>query len=182
MDDRQLRSVTGRLTVFALLLLLTTTVPGCGRRAPTVETPTFVGSSEIEVLRPQSEPSIRVESEQRPPPEGAPATLQQDSPVYPESAIEARVTCAARLLYHIETDGTASVARIDWDVAPPEPHAPAFEATIHDAVATWRFQPAFQQVFRELPDGSYRFEKKPIPKAVTAVIRFRVVDGVPIVD
>jgi hypothetical protein len=127
-------------------------------------------------------PKAADDAQGSPPAEGAPETLSQGLPVYPDSAIADGVACTARFLYHIETDGSATVVRLEWDLAPPPHHVETFESAIRDAVATWRFVPAFQLVYKETSDGKKGFEKPLIPKAGRALIRFRVEDGRGIVE
>lgn len=158
---------------------------GCAHRHLEVdqEPPQGLGTTEIEILPPpEPETAPPRDVRKRPPPEAAPQTISQALPTYPARALEDRVACAAQLLYHIQTDGSATLVRLNWDPAPPPGHEEAFESAIRDAVATWEFVPAYQLRFKELPDGSPSFEKRLIPKARRAVIRFRVEAGQPIVE
>jgi hypothetical protein len=58
----------------------------------------------------------------------------------------------------------------------------AFERAIRDAVEGWRFEAAQRLLLRTLPDGSGGFERRPIPVARHAIVRFRVEGGRPIVE
>ncbi len=119
---------------------------------------------------------------ERPPAQTAPKTLTQPLPAYPESALADEVSCSARILYHIETDGLATLVRLGWDVPPPDAHAAAFESSIHDAVAAWRFDPATRLNPGRRPDGVVTYSRQVIPKAVNVLIRFRVEGGRAVVE
>ena len=93
-----------------------------------------------------------------------------------------QVACSARVLYHIETSGSATLVRLEWDAPPPEQHREAFELAIQEAMAEWEFQPAMRVRGKKLPDGSTVPETRLVPKASYAVIRFRVVEGRGVVE
>ena len=160
-------------------------LPSCStRRPPVVDmSQPGTGTAELEILpavEPQS--SYQTDAQKRPPPETAPQTLSQSLPTYPPSALEHGVACSARLLYHIQTDGSATLVRLAWDSSPPQEHLEAFESAIRAAVATWEFKPAMQLRLKTLADGSARFDKRVIPKAGHAIIRFRVDEGKAVID
>jgi len=157
---------------------------GCAHRAETIESPSgiHVGRTDLEVLPPEPPPPALRDQSKRPPPEAAPETLSQALPAYPVSALEDGVSCTARLLYHIQTDGSAELVSLEWELAPPGEHREAFEPAILAAVGTWEFAPAYQLRLRIQPDESAHFEKRPIPKAAHALVRFQVEDGQPVVQ
>lgn len=111
-----------------------------------------------------------------------PEVLKRDLPVYPQSALAEEVSCAARLLYHIQKDGRVTLVRLEWDDPPPVEHQQRFEESIQAAMAEWRFVPAVKIVSTELADGSLDLTRQPIPKAERAIVRFRVQDGRGVVE
>ena len=163
---------------FAAVALLFIVPIACAHRG-NVELRT--GAAEIELLPP---PTRTAPEGQRPPhrPEVGPIEIRQDLPVYPPSALEDGIACTARLLYHIETGGNASLVRLQWDDPPPPEHTNAFAASIESAMATWEFEPARRWILRTQPDGTEKREMQVIPKSGRALIRFRVDNGRPVVD
>lgn len=103
-------------------------------------------------------------------------------PSYPEAALPSEVACSAKLLYHIQTDGSAWLVRLEWAVPPPQDHRDSFEEALSEAVAEWRFTPARELAPKKMPDGSIEPEPRPIPTAVNAIIRFRMEEGKPVVE
>ncbi len=167
--------------IVAIALALT----GCaGRRtSPDDASQPRFGTADLEILPPPPsqpppegyEPKVR-------PPESAPVVRRQGLPRYPESALQSEVTCTARLLYHIQTDGSATLVLLEWDVPPPDEHLKAFEKAIKEAVGGWEFTPARRYVSTKMPDTSIRLVPKTIPKAGRALIRFRVEKGRAVVE
>ena len=158
---------------------------GCAHRRISVEQVQTqgVGTAELELLPPPEpeQPSLG-NVQKKPTPEASPETVSQALPRYPTSALEDRVACTARLLYHIQTDGSVTIVRLVWDPAPPQDHVEAFESAIRDAAATWEYMPAYRLRHKERDDGTAGFEKQLIPKARRAVIRFRVEGGQAVVE
>jgi hypothetical protein len=141
-----------------------------------------VGATELELLPAIEHPVSEGYEPARSRISTPPVTLRQELPSYPEAAIADEIRCEARLLYHIETDGTARLVRLEWDLPPPDERRDAFESAIRNAVAGWEFVPSQRWTPVETEDGSTRRRPKPIPKAGRALVRFRVVDGTPIVE
>ena len=164
-----------RLAAVALLLI----VPiACAHRG---NAELRTGAAEIELLP----PPVRIAPQGHEPPfrpELGPIELRQDLPAYPLSALGDAVACTARLLYHIETDGSASLVRLEWDEPPPPEHTDAFVSAIDAAMARWEFEPGRRWIKRTQPDGTSKREMQLIPKSGRALIRFRVDDGKPVVD
>jgi len=164
------------------LVLAAATLLGCAARSPADLDARKVGRAELEPL-PPPDPGRPVEASALAlAPEGAAKTLIQALPAYPDAALSDAVDCRAELLYHIETDGSATLVRLEWNPPPPAGHVAGFEASIRDAVATWRFEPAYQLRLKERADGGMTYEKRLIPKARRVAVRFRVEDGKAVVE
>jgi hypothetical protein len=165
------------------VVLAATILVGCSaRRVPLEVDLQGVGRTDLELL-PSPEPERTADVNPASlPPEAAPETVSQALPTYPSLAINDGVACTAELLYHIETDGSATLVRLTWDLPPPADHVDAFESAINDAVAAWEFVPGFQLRFKERADGTMSYEKHLIPKARRAAIRFRVEGGKGVVE
>ncbi|ANM30377.1 hypothetical protein ABI59_13555 [Acidobacteria bacterium Mor1] len=167
------------------LLFVLVTLPACSqhRHAATHQelSDPGVGTTDMEYVEteePQEKPKLggRYLSQ------AAPTKLRQELPEYPAAALADQVDCTAELLFHILTDGTAKVVRLEWNPAPPEQHKEAFEQAIHTAVADWEFVPGFRWIRRTDDDGQVRVEKQDIPKGRTVRIRFRVEGGKAVVE
>ncbi len=132
----------------------------------------------VETQKPQEKPKLggRYLSQ------AAPTKVRQELPAYPTTALADQVDCTAELLFHILTDGTAKVVRLNWNPAPPEEHREAFDQAIRTAVAGWEFVPAFRWIRRTDDDGQVRVEKQDIPKGRNVRIRFRVEGGKAVVE
>jgi len=172
------RLAVGFLLAAALLL------EGC-RRKPVQATPPPPerGTSELEILPAEQVPrATDPERKKVLAPESAPGTVRQDLPGYPETALGDAVECTATVLYHIETDGSARLVRLEWELEPPAEHVAAFEDAIRTAVGSWLFEPAKRYRFKEVADGSFRYDEQVIPKAARAIVRFRVVAGRGVVE
>jgi len=165
------------------VVVAATILVGCAaRRVPSDVDAQGVGTAELELL-PSPEPERAADvAPTTLPPEAAPETVSQALPTYPNAAVNDGVACTAELLYHIETDDSATLVRLTWDLPPPSDHLDAFETAINDAVATWEFAPGYQLRLVERADGTMSYEKRPIPKARRAVIRFRVEGGKGVVE
>jgi hypothetical protein len=149
-----------RLTTIAVLLVALA-LSGCAGRRSTVEQNPGVGWSEIRIL-PSPEPDPAAAAVGTLPAESAPEVVDQAPPSYPASALDDLVDCTARILYHIQTDGSAELVRLQWEPPPPSVHLEVFEAAIHEAIAGWAFVPGQQLAPWERPDGAFGFEWKPI--------------------
>jgi len=170
MDGRwpDARSWLAALTVASVLA-------GCSHRR--------VGTVGLEDLPPpEIAPSRLASPSARPSAEVPAQTLLQALPRYPDAALGDEVHCTARLLYHIEVDGTASLVRLEWDPAPAAEYREAFEKAIREAVATWSYTAARRYRWKKNPDGSLEFEERAIPTARRAIIRFRVEKGRGVVE
>jgi hypothetical protein len=165
------------------VVVAATILVGCAaRRVPPDVDAQGVGTAELDLLpSPEPERPAGV-APTRLPPEAAPETVSQALPTYPNSALNEGVTCTAELLYHIETNGSATLVRLTWNLPPPSDHRDAFESAINDAVTTWEFTPGYQLILVERADGTMRYEKRLIPKARRAMIRFRVEGGKGVVE
>ncbi len=161
----------------------TTIIIACAERIQPTQEPARPreGSSSLEnVQPPASDPLPR---DRKPPPLVIPpAPFVQPLPVYPSQALEAEVACSARLLYHVERDGTARLVRLEWESAPPQEHLEVFEASIRNAIANWDFAPAQKIVPVKQPDGSIEPDGQPVPYAQHAIVGFRVVEGRGVVE
>lgn len=139
-----------------------------------------VGTSDLENVPP---PETEPEPEAKRRPFEIPAEIiSQELPVYPQEAVSMEVACVARILYHIETTGSATLIRLEWEAPPPDQHREAFETSIEEALSRWEFKPAMKIRGKKLPDGSTVADQRLIPKASYAIIRFRVEDGRGIVE
>jgi hypothetical protein len=161
------------------ILVIAACVACAGRQIPVENA--RIGTSDIEHLSPAA-PESRPEGEKRPPLIYPPEPLQQEAPEYPREALDSEVSCAARLLYHVESDGSASLVRLEWEKAPPEKFLATFDAAIRAAVAAWEFEPAQRVEPEKLPNGAIEPKMTPVPSAHRALIRFRVVDGRGVVE
>jgi hypothetical protein len=88
----------------------------------------------------------------------------------------------ARILYHIEVDGSATLVRLEWDPAPDNDYIKLFEGSIQTAMAGWEFAPAHRIMTTEHPDGSIDSKAVPIKSADRVIIRFQVIDGKGVVE
>ena len=107
---------------------------------------------------------------------------RQGKPDYPRQALPSEQACAARILYHVEEDGSATLVRLEWDQAPDTSYLKLFEGTIRDAIAGWEFSPAHRLTIYENQDGVMESKAIPIKYADRVIIRFRVVDGRGVVE
>lgn len=154
---------------------------GCAQRTQDLPKPRpSVGKTQIEPLAPTA--SDFRPGQKRVPLIIPPQILAQDLPRYPGSALEEGVACTARILYHVEVSGRATLIRLEWDVPPPPVHLGAFEKAITDAVAGWAFNAAFRIIPETRDDGSIEPRHQPIPQAQHALVRFRVEDGQAVVE
>ncbi len=167
----------------ACILLLTISLTGCASRKNLVTETTQrrIGTADLEHLPPPTPEPLR--KDQKPAPLVLPPhPVTQSLPQYPQGVVEAEVSCSARLLYHVERDGSATLVRLEWEAAPPDEHLKAFEAAIRTATATWEFVPARKVVPVAQPDGSIEPEMQPVAEARRAIIRFRVEGGKGVVE
>jgi len=111
-----------------------------------------------------------------------PTPITQNLPIYPESALEAAVACVARILYHVETSGQATLVRLEWKEPPPTEYLIMFEEAIRTAISQWAFHPAIRIVPERQDDDSIEAVQTPVPKALHALIRFRVENGKAVVE
>jgi len=158
--------------------LIASALLSCARSRTPETQPAPSGTSDLEILPPPP---------QEPAPEGSrpqrgrivipPVPKKLAPPRYPDAAVSDGIACVAQLLYHIETDGTAKLVRLEWEDPPPPEHLTEFEETIRAAVSEWAYIPAIRLVPTKMPDGSTVTERRPVPKARHAVVRFRVVNG-----
>jgi len=170
----------GRLFGTALILIVVGLTACAGAKAPPVQP---MGSSELEILPPPPyeplpegvRPTLR-------PPETPPKVQDRMPPSYPDSALSEEIACAAKLLYHIQKDGSVTLVRLEWDEPPPSRFEESFEEEIRTAMLAWRFIPAKKLVPTTLEDGSIDLVPHPIPKAERAIVRFRVQEGRGIVE
>jgi len=154
---------------------------GCAaQRASEQSASSSVGTSQIDHFQPPPSGSQRVGAP--PPMVMPPMPITQALPIYPESALEAAVACEARILYHVDTSGKATLVRLEWKEPPPTDQLTIFEEAIRTAVSEWTFHPAFRIVPKTQDDGSIEPVQTPLPKASHAFIRFRVEDGQAIVE
>ncbi len=154
---------------------------GCAQRTQDLAKPrSSVGKTQIEPLAPTA--SDFRPGQKRAPLIIPPQILAQHLPQYPGSALEDAVACTARILYHVEVSGTATLIRVGWDVAPPPVHLDAFEKSLADAVARWAFNAAYRIIPETRDDGSIETRHQPIPQAHHALVRFRVEDGQAVVE
>jgi len=154
---------------------------GCAQRMQEPASPgSFIGKTQIEPLAPTA--SDFRPGQKRAPLIIPPRILAQSLPQYPSGALEDGVACTARILYHVEVSGQATLVRVEWDVAPPSIHLGAFENSIADAVASWSFTAADRIIPEMQEDGSIESQIQPVPQAQHALIRFRVEDGKAVVE
>jgi len=152
---------------------------GCAARAPaTTEPVPRAGTSHIQDFQPP--PST--DPERRPPLILPPSALSRALPEYPASALDDAVSCVARILYHVETSGRATLVRLEWVEPPPAEHVAAFEDAVRTSVSRWRFESAVRVVPEKLADGSIEPRRTPVPTAQHAFISFRVEDGRAVVE
>lgn len=110
------------------------------------------------------------------------APLEQALPDYPASALGDEIACSVEILYHVQTDGSVRIVRLDWRLMPPREHLQAFEDALAAAVAGWRFEPAWRYRQVEDEEGKPRFVVQKIPSAQRVLIRFRVEHGQAVVE
>lgn len=152
------------------------------RKAPVIEVDQpRVGIADLETI-PPSAPEPLPKGQKPPPMVLPPEPLSQSPPQYPKSAIEEEISGRAKLLYHVERDGSATLVRLEWLSAVPENHLEAFESAIETAVAGWTFTPARRIVPVTQPDGSIEPEMQPVAQAFRVIVRFRVEDGAGVVE
>jgi hypothetical protein len=177
LEGREMRYLAWLLAVSSAI------VTGCAvHRTPVQADSPGVGRAELELLpspEPERTPDVAPTTLR---PEAAPETLRQSLPAYPPPAVDEEVACTARILYHMETDGTATLVELTWGPPPPTDHLPAFESAIEEAVASWRFNPAYQLIYEKRAGEVVGFEKRLIPKARSAAIHFRVEGGKGVVE
>lgn len=151
---------------------------GCAHRPPPGDSPDRSGATEIEDFQPESR-----EPDDRPPPLVIPPqALERPLPAYPETALADHVACTARVLFHVEPDGSVRLVRLEWDIPPPDEHVEAFESVIREVIPRWDYVPATRIEPRERPDGSIESKFRKIPKAQHSRIRFRVERGRGVVE
>ena len=158
---------------------------GCRNRLPqtTPHTPQTAGTSEMELLGPppRREPTPE-DLDINHPMDIKAVPRRQGKPAYPPAGLPTEQACIARVLYHVEPDGSATLVHLEWDVPPGDAFTKLFEASIRDAIAGWEFSPAHRIITTEFPDGSRDSEAIPIKYADRAVIRFRVLEGRGVVE
>lgn len=172
--------IAASVSFFALGVALV--ADGCAHRRSALEEPASrVGAVDVEAFAPPPVESAET-SPAEPIPMSPPRVLDRPLPKYPGSAVADGIECRARVLYHILPDGHGKLVSLEWEAPPPPEHVEAFETALRAAVAAWTFEPAVVLKRKALPDGSYRWEEQRIPVAEYARVRFRVVDGVPVVE
>jgi hypothetical protein len=155
---------------------------GCAAKKPAqVQTAQLVGISQIDHFQPPPEGSP-AKMGKRPPLVLPPEPLQQTLPEYPEAALGDAIACVARVLYHVETSGNATLVRLAWVEPPPAEHIADFEEAIGTGISKWRFIPALRVVPEKQTDGSIEPMETPVPTAQHAFVRFRVEDGKAVVE
>ena len=155
---------------------------GCAARKPAQAEPAPpVGTSQIDDFQPPPSDSRRA-GEERPPRVFPPRPLDRTLPTYPESALPNAVACVARILYHVETSGHATLVQLEWVEPPPAEYVTDFEEAIRTGVSEWRYWPAVRVVPERQADGSIEPVRTPVPRAQHALIRFRVEDGKAVVE
>ena len=176
----QTRPRVPRAVVAAIwLCVISAAHVGCAaRRHATAESVPRVGASSIEDFQPPPTPT----PDRRPPLILPPQVLRRELPRYPESALAERVACVARILYHVDTAGRATLVRLEWVEPPPAEHVRAFEEALRTALSDWRFEPAVRVVPEKRSDGSIEPLQTPVPAAQHAFVRFRVENGQAIVE
>jgi hypothetical protein len=158
---------------------------GCNTVSPDTvpKPPEPTGSSEMEILGPPPRREPTPADLDR----GYPTDLQafarrQEKPSYPMEALPFVQSGTARILYHIEVDGSATLVRLEWDPGPDDDYLKLFEDSIQTAMAGWEFAPAHRIMTTEHPDGSIDSNAVPIKSADRVIIRFQVIDGKGVVE
>jgi len=170
-------------SVLALLLVLLVSACAMHKAPENDSQQPLVGTADLEdVPPPPRNPPSESYTPTRRPFEVPPRPLSKRLPLYPDSALPSEVTCVGRILYHVEVDGSATLVRLNWDVAPPDRFMAAFELAIRAAIDDWEFRPAVQVTPEKHPDGTVTPQNKFVPKARYAVIRFRVEQGQGVVE
>ena len=167
-----------RLGLLCVSVIVTATMGCATQRSAKAGPPPSVGTSQIDHFQPPPSGSTRVGTPS--PIIIPPGPLHQILPKYPESALSEAVACVARILYHVEISGQATLVRLEWDDPPPAEYVTEFEEAIRTAISQWSFIPAVRIVSKTQDDGS--IVRTPVPKAQHALIRFRVEDGKAIVE
>ena len=171
-----------RLPILAAMVLLAT---GCKIVPPDTfpRSPEPTGSSEMEILGPPPRREPTPEDLRRPPHFETPAhARRQGKPEYPLEGLSTSQECMARILYHIEVDGSATLVRLEWDPAPGDGFLKLFEDSIREAITGWEFSPSHRLVPTEQPDGSIEPKAVPIKSADRVIIRFSVIEGRGVVE
>jgi hypothetical protein len=168
-----------------LVVLLGVLLCGCrGNAVRTTPRPSgSTGTAEMEILGPPPRREPTVEDLEK----GYPTDLQafarrQAKPDYPPEAVDGAQECTARILFHVEVDGTVTLVRLEWDPEPDSGFLQLFEDSIRNAMAGWEYSPAHRIITTEKPDGSIDSKAIPIKSADRVIIRFRIVDGKGVVE
>ena len=177
---RKGKRIDKRIARLLGLALLVTAVGCVAHKPPSQQAPASVGTSQMDHFAPPTSSSPRIGK--RPPLVIPPRPTVQSLPIYPKTALDDAVACVARILYHVEMSGEATLVRLEWDEPPPVEHLVDFEEAIGAAVAEWKFHAAFRIIPETQDDGSIEPVQKLLPKALHALIRFRVENGAPIVE
>ena len=111
-----------------------------------------------------------------------PFPRRQEKPQYPATGLPTSEACTARILFHVEVDGSVTPVRLEWEHPPDADFLKLFESSIRDAMAGWEYSPAHRIITTEQPDGSIEPKAIPIKAADRVIIRFRVVDGLGVVE
>ena len=170
-----------RLFLIPLVLLL------CGCQGRTVRTtpqpPEQTGTAEMELLGPpERRDPTPADLDLTRPMDIQAIPRRQGKPDYPPQALPTGQACAARILYHVEVDGSATLVRLEWDKAPDTSYLKLFEDSIRDAMAGWEFSPAHRLMIHEDQNGVLGSKAIPIKYADRVIIRFSVLDGKGIVE
>ena len=164
------------------VLIVASAAAGCAsQRSKGTETMPLVGTSQIDHFQ-NPPPGSSTSREKRPPLVIPPTPHNQELPDYPNSAVDEGVACVARVLYHVETTGQATLVRLEWDQPPPSKYLGEFEQAIEAAVLKWSYAPAVEIVGEKQDDGSVELVRTPVPSAQRAFIRFRVENGKAVVE
>jgi hypothetical protein len=174
-----MKEATPRYLANVVLILVTATT-GCASRKPPEQPVPHVGTARMDHFQPPATQSPRVGVAA--PMVVPPRARTQVLPAYPEAALDEAVACVARILYHVETSGRATLVRLEWAEPPPTQHLEAFEESIRNAVSEWTFHPAVRIEREQRADGSIEGVTTSQPKALHAFVRFRVEDGKAIVE